>query len=281
VLRVDSPSRRVSAIAGLAVAASALTKASNLPLVAAAAAVVMLKAWRLAKAGKLRAAAPRLAMVGYCVALPIGAWFIWNRFTFGDFTGSATKIDLLGWTRKPLGEWWHHPLFTPHGAWTFGAELLASFWRGEGVWHGQRLASPAADLFYGLSSVLLTGLGVISLFPKLTNATEPQRQALWFAFWSFAASVASLAVLSIAFDFGKCVYPSQVYPYFTSGRLLSGALIPFLLLYVRGLDWAISRSLRRDWPLFVVLAGAVALITISEIVVNLPVFFSEYNWFHI
>jgi hypothetical protein len=122
-------------------------------------------------------------------------------------------------------------------------------------------------------------LGVASLLAR-TDATRPKRQALWFGFWSLAASIAFLAVLSLAFDFGNCLAPSREHPYFSAGRLASGALIPFLLLYVRGLDWGLSRA-RNDRPQLFVLVGIVLLMTISEIVVNSPAFYSQYNWFHL
>src|SRR5205823_602331 len=53
---------------------------------------------------------------------------------FGDFTGTASKAQLLGWTTKPFSDWWPHPIFTAPGMWTFASELFASFWRGEFMW---------------------------------------------------------------------------------------------------------------------------------------------------
>jgi hypothetical protein len=262
------------------VAATGLAKATNLPLLAVVAAAVLFKVWRLARAGKLRAARPALALFGLCAALPIVGWLAWNQCTSGDFTGTTAKIKLLGWTHKPLGDYWGHPIFEPDGLWTFWSELMASFWRGEFVWFGQRLASPPVDAFYWGSSAVLVGLALTGLLRKLAGAAGPQREALWFSFWSFAASVAFLALISIAFDFGKCYYPSREHPYFTSGRLLSGALIPFLLLYVYGLDRVLCR-MRSDWPQLLVLVGIVLLMTVSEIIVNRGAFSSQYNWFHL
>ena len=45
-------------------------------------------------------------------------WLAWCKHAFGDFSGTAAKIQFLGWTHKPFAEWWHHPIFTPHGFWT-------------------------------------------------------------------------------------------------------------------------------------------------------------------
>jgi hypothetical protein len=279
-LRTDLLGARLAVITGLTVAATGLVKATNLPLLAVVAAVVLFKVWRLARTGKLQAAWPVLALFGLCAALPIGGWLAWNRCTFGDFTGMTAKIELLGWTHKPLGDYWHHPIFTPGGLWTFWSELMASFWRGEFIWFGQRLASPPVDAFFWVSSTVLVGLALTGLLRKSASADGPQREALWLSFWSFAASVAFLALISIAFDFGKCPYPSREHPFFTSGRLLSGALIPFLLLYVYGLDRVLCR-MKSDWPRLLALAGIVLIMTVSEIILNRGAFSSQYNWFHL
>jgi Na+/proline symporter len=94
----------------------------------------------------------------------------------------------------------------------------------------------------------------------------------------FLAGVAFLALLSIQFDFGNCINPSRAHPYFTSGRLLSGALIPFAIVYVYGLFWA-CRRINTALPL-IVLGLIVVFVTTSEILVNRVVFSSEHNWFH-
>jgi hypothetical protein len=89
-----------------------------------------------------------------------------------------------------------------------------------------------------------------------------------------------MGLLSVGFDFGKCFYPSQARPYFTSGRLVSAALIPFLLLYVQGLDRALSWIKSERWR-FGVLAGIALFVTVSEIIVNRAAFASQYNLFHL
>src|SRR5205823_3145736 len=74
-----------------------------------------------------------------CAAIPVGTWMLWTKFHFGDLSGSTAKIGLLGWTRKPFGDWWQHPIFTPRGVWIFWSDLIASFWRGEVSWHSRPL----------------------------------------------------------------------------------------------------------------------------------------------
>jgi len=275
-LRTNAPSFLLGALTGLAVAATCLTKLSNLPLVAVALAVVGARSTaiilRTPRAGLIL-----LAALISCAAIPVGIWFLWAKFHFGDFTGSTAKIGLLGWTRKPFGDWWQHPIFTLRGVWIFWSDLIASFWRGEASWHGQPLRLRGADGFYAVSSLLGLAAAMAGL-RKQTGLSGFQRQAFGSAISIFLAGGAFLALLSIQFDFGNCINPSREHPYFTSGRLLSGALIPFAVVYVYGVSW-VCRQISPALPL-IALGLIVVLLTSSEILVNRVVFLSEHNWFH-
>ena len=88
-----------------------------------------------------------------------------------------------------------------------------------------------------------------------------------------------LAVLSMRYDFGTCVNPSREFPFFVSGRLIAGAILPFLLLYVCGLN-RILTNLGLASYLLVVVAVIVIAVTATEIFITIPVFASPYNWFH-
>jgi hypothetical protein len=220
-----------------------------------------------------------LAALTISTTVPIALWFAWNYHTFGDLTATGSKVEFLGWTRKPVSDWWTHPIFTLHGLEQFWPQLMASFWRGEFIWHGQRLGSAFTDAFYWLSSTLAIGLAIISLFPRLAKLTYLQRQSLWLALLSFAALVMFVALLSIAFDFGGCVYPSREHPYFTSGRLLSAAAVPFCLSYARALDW-VACQITRNWLQLIVLGGIVLIVSVSQVIINWPAFLSRYNFFH-
>jgi hypothetical protein len=279
-VRAEVPTSREGILAGLAVAATCLVKSANLPLLAVLAGTLLLSARRWARAGSLREAATPLAALLLCAFGPVFVWFGWNLVNFGDVTGNADKVRLFGWTYKPVIDWFSHPIFTPGGALTFWSELIASFWRGEFVWHGVRLASPAADAFYWLSSLLLLGVAITGLLSRPRRTDETQRRMLWFGFWSFATLAAFLAALSVVFDFGESLYPSRQHPFFTSGRLLGAALIPFALLYVFGLDEALRRS-RQERTRFAALIAIVLVATASEIVVNAAVFGGEYDWIHL
>jgi hypothetical protein len=274
-VRASRPGVGAAALTGLALAATALTKTTNLPLLAVAAAAFGVDALRRRSAGTLRTALPALAALVACAALPFGAWLLRNAIVLGDFTGSAAQAAAQDWTRKPIGAWWPHPLFTPSGFFLFWWEISVSLWRGELVWHAQRLAWRSADLLYWATTTLFLVAAALRLRPR-AHAPSPERAPLVLALACFVASLAFLALLSLSFDFGSCPYPSRAHPYFSSGRYLSGALIPFALLYVYGLDACLAR-VRGDGLRFALLAAILLFATASEIAVNRVAFASPYN----
>jgi hypothetical protein len=283
-LRAEVPDVRLGMATGAALAATYLAKASNLPLLGVSALVVLPTGWQLIKTAKRRAGLPALAALVLGAGLPMGGWMLWCQYHFGDLSGSAAKIQLLGWTYKSFSDWGHHPLFTPQGLWTFLSGLIATFWQGEFLWQRQPLSLPAINLIYAVASLGVIAMGTASLFParaSLRASLSPaQRQALWLAFGCLAAAVGFLAFLSIIYDFHNCFYPSREHPYFTSGRLMLGALIPFLLLFFQGIDWACGWfKNQRVRPL--ALGGIILFILVSEIMTNGRVFPNPYNWFHL
>ena len=279
LLQTDAPSIRLTTFTGLALAATLLAKMTNLPLFLVSIAVVLFKIWSFAKTGKLRASLPAITMLILIAGLIAGSWLAWTKYNFGDYTGASVKIKHLGWTPKPFGEWWHHPIFTPHGIWTFLSGLLATFWQGEFWWHRQPMALPIIDLIYVISSIGLVALALVNLLSRDKIIARSQRQALWLGFWSFFASVAFFGFFSIIYDFGDCPNPSRDHPYFTSGRLMLGVLIPFVLLFLYGLDCVISPT-KNKWTKPLVLAVMILSMLISEIVIDFPTFSNPYNWFH-
>jgi hypothetical protein len=247
LLQTELPSVPLPIWTGLALAATCLVKTANLPLLGVAMLAMIFKVGHLARTRRLTAAVGSLSALVLSTALPIALWFAWNYHALGDLTAAGSKIEfLVGWTRKPLSNWCPHPIFTLHGLNQFWPELMASFGRGEFIWHGQRLASAAADAFYWISSTLAIGLTAISLFSRHGKLSRHQREDLWLALLSFVVLVLFIALLSIGFDFGPCVCPSNEHPYFTSGRLLSTAAAPFFLFYSQALDCLFSR-IPRMW----------------------------------
>jgi Predicted membrane protein (DUF2142) len=285
-LRTNEPSLLLGAATGVAIASTYLTKLSNLPLIVTAVVVILAKLGVIVRR-RPRAGLIALAALLFCVAVPIGSWMVWLKLQFGDVTGSTAKIAFLDWTRKPFAEWWQHPIFKPQGFWVFWSDLIASFWRGEVEWHGKQFEWQIADRLYAISSLVFIAAAVLGLRKQFTLSAF-QRQAIAVAILTVAAGIAFLGLLSIQFDFGSCVNPSRRHPYFTSGRLLSGAIIPFALSYVYGISClyrlTISRFRQTRWidtasPL-VVLGAIVVFSQVSEIFINHPVFSSEHNWFH-
>ena len=277
-LRPEPPALWLGICTGLAVAATYLTKLANLPLLCVALVAIVATLLPIArqKPGGRLAAFTALVL---CAAIPIGAWMIWTKYNFGGVTGSTTKIAVLGWTRKPLADWWRHPVFRPRGLWVFWSDLLATFWRGEIKWLNEPLRSRIADGFYAISSLLLLCAALVGM-RRRAGLSAFQRHALAVAGLSFLASVVFFALLSIQFDFGSCINPSREHPYFASGRLISGALIPFALLYVYGLE-CLCRFFGARRLSLLVLTVIMAFVTTSEIIVNRVAFASEHNWFHL
>ena len=274
----DEPTISLGIATGLSIAAAYLTKLGNLPLIFVAVGAVLSWCITEARAGRLRGAMRALATMALCGATPIVAWLLWMKTHFGDFTGTTSKAQLLGWTTKQFSDWWSHPIFTAPGMWTFLSELIASFWRGEFMWHAHTIGFKGMDLFYVLSSLVFLLVAVISLWREHRKGTsEEQRRILWIAVACVIATIVFLAFLSLQFDFGTCINPSRERPYFFQGRLMLGALIPFATVYAYGL----SRLLWHEPGLLLGAVGAIAImITVSELLANRVAFTSSYNWFH-
>jgi hypothetical protein len=273
----ENLSPRPAVALGLALAATFLTKISNLPLLAVAGIFIALKIFRLAQNKNLRASVPSLAILFACAGLPMAAWMAWCKINFGDFTGSVLKIQFLGWTNKPFAGWFHHPIFTAHGFWYFVKGNFSTFWQGELLWQRKPLAIPAVDLIYVILSIGLPAFAIFSLI-RSRQFTAPQRAALWFGFACLASAFAFFALLSVKYDFHDCFYPSSALPFFVSGRLMLGMLIPFLLLFTSGLDCALRKF--SNAAKFVVLAVLLVFMLASEITIDWQIFPNAYNWFH-
>jgi drug/metabolite transporter (DMT)-like permease len=123
-------------------------------------------------------------------------------------------------------------------------------------------------------------VAVVGLLSRSTAVTGTQRRALWFGFLCVLAAMAFLGLRSIFYDFHGCFYTSGMHPNFTPGRLMLGALIPFLLLYLYGLDHVLCRVKNR-WIRPLVLAGMILFMLISETLIDRRLFPNAYNWFHL
>jgi len=266
------------ALAGLSVALAFLVKFSNIAVPALFALVVFMKIRKLLGEKRLREYVPKLVVLFLCAGIPVGVFFLRNYLVFGVLMQNNKFIKYLGWTPKPFGEMWNHPIFTLKGLSFFLAGLTKTFWRGEFVWHGERIAYAWTDILYVFTTLLFLLASLYALFLRKERGEE--RFVLLAGFFVLLISVLFLAFLSIHFDFGNCFYPTKESPYFLSGRLISGVIVPFLILYIYGIRMLFLKINRYCHPLFVVLL-LVILISVSEISLTLPMFKSEFNWFHL
>jgi hypothetical protein len=232
---------------------------------------------RRSTATSVRKARVVLTSVLAAGALP-SLWMLRNYLVMGDLTGGKAKTHDFGWTVKPLSQIFDHPLFSLRGAGYFMAELTRSFWRGEYVWHGVPMRSATADWFYLVSSVVLVATFVFNFVSPRREASSLQKLADAQALFLVAASILFLAVISLIFDFHDCQYPSRLLPYFVSGRIISGAMLPFALMYACGLELVLHRF--HKWvPPVAVLACLLLFITASEWRVRRVALSSPYNFF--
>jgi hypothetical protein len=276
-IRADIPNMRQGILAGLAVAATVLVKTSNIVLAVVILLMLLFKVYKLVKTRKLVSSLKSIGLLLLCIFVPLFAWYSWNFFNSGDWTGSESKIQLMGWTHKSLLLCFSHPIFTLNGLRIFWTLLINSFWHGEITWHGIQMGIPVTIYFYWISSLILVVWSLINMRHR-TNTL--QQNMTWLAFGSFISLVLFMVMISVSFDFGNCFYPSNFYPFFVSGRLITAAMIPFLLLYVQGLNSAFSWIKNENYRI-IVLIIIVLFITTTETIFRWNVFYSDYNFFHL
>ncbi len=217
------------------------------------------------------------AALAASAALPI-LWMLRNHAVIGDLTGSRAKIESLGWTMKPLRSILDHPIFSFDGLAYFLSHLGRTFWRGEYVWHLQPMRWEVADWFYLISSGVLIIVSAVHFFRKPDANSSTGRWAECQALLLVLASSLFMAAISLPFDFHNCFYPSQQRPFFVSGRIISGALLPFVLIYVSGIELLLAPIRKWVHPV-VILACLMLFITITEFQIRRAVFSSPSNFF--
>jgi hypothetical protein len=298
--RSAKPSLGLGISLGLLICATFLVKLTNiaLPIV-----FLLACAWRVAVAFRERipcTAWKIISIPALTAALPLLLWIFRNYAFFGDLTGNAAKLRMLGWSWKSPAEMFDHPLFTTEGFWTFWSVLINSLWRGQIFWHGTLLHSLWADWVYSLSSTVFILAALASavwhcVF-KYSRIRHPLPQTPFgeadrpvcpcpceteiAIILSVLVSILCMMWLSLAFDFGDLNAPTRAYPYLSSGRLIVGALVPLFVLYVQGLYSLLPRG-HRDALCLAALFLLCVGITISDIMVNSPVFGSWFNLWHL
>jgi hypothetical protein len=278
------PSALLSAGAGLVAASTILVKFSNAPVLAALAIIVAAKSYQMIRLKEpVLRFVPQLTLLA-CVTLPIAAYCGRNYYYFGEWTATRSKTSWLGWTPKTFSSWFDHPIFTPVGMYTYWTDLVARFWGGELTWHAVPLSNRPLTVFYVVTTTafLVSSLAYFIMPSKIRTKFNPSLTTI--AFSTSAAtvvlSVLLLVWLSISYNFERGTYPSTSYPYFTSGRLIYGMLAPFCALYVEGLYFLLKKYADEKYGLRLIFI-ACALMQFSEMMLFLPVFQSNFNWFHL
>lgn len=277
-LHRERPSVLLGATTGLAFAAAYLAKVTNFPLLIVTLGVLSLKAFQNVRERKWPAVAPAfMAFLGCAVPL-IGCWMLWSKLHFGDLTGSKLNTQFFALTIKPFADWWHHPIFSPSGIWTYLSGQMTTFWQGQFMWHYQFLMLPGTDIFY---TALSLGLFAAAL-TRLSSRSNPdafQRHALWLSMVCFMILLLFFAILSVIYDFSGCPDPTPAHPYFREGRLMIGALVPFMLIMAYGLDRVLNGL--KTTTKFITLSTLIAIMFAVEIGTDWPAFSNPYNWFHL
>ena len=257
---------------------SFLTDISNFVLFGVLAMVLLILATRAIKGPSFAKELVAVAGAGAVAALLPLLWMARNRAVLGDLTGSKAKTAYLGWTIKPWHEMLQHPILSWHGASRFIGDLIPYYWRGELIWHTTSMRSNMADGFYlGSTFLMLVGFALY-LWRDRRTQDQQVRLSNYFSAGLVVASVLFLAALSIPFDFHQCFYPSRAYPYFVSGRIISGTILPFALIYLSGLEY-LGRPIRTYvHPIFLVLAICISVVCV-EISIRSVVFHSQFNFF--
>ena len=267
------------ALTGIAISAALLTKLTNVPLLLILLIFLILITKKYYSIGKLKRHYIHLLVLLTVSVLPFVLWLGWNYYILGDFTGTADKITSLHWQNKSFWDWFDHPMFSFEGLWYFLSETLKTFWRGEFVWGLQRIASDEADWFYVISSFVFIIISLMVLISKIKKNLLQNYLPNLINFIMILLFVGIFVVLSIKYDFVNCWYPSREYPFFTSGRLISGIMVPFLIVYVNGLEILLTKLKIKTSPLTIICIIS-ALIIISEVAISTMVFKSSFNLFH-
>lgn len=283
------PTFALSVATGLIVALTFLVKFSNIATPLVFGIVLLLKARCWAREQQWGEFTRTLPVICFAALVPVGLWLGRTFMHLGNLTGMDSNIETVRYGVRPLGQYIHHKIFTLDGFWYFWDQTIKSLWRGEFAWGLEQLNMASADTFYIASSTFLlvsaAAFGVRgwrgrrtagSSAPPRTNA-ETITPFLWA---SFVLSMLFLAATSVSLDFSDSYYPNETHPYFVSGRLISGALVPFLSLYILGASYWLRPRFREGGTIVFLAATAVVMLA-SEVVINRDVFQSVFNWFHL
>ena len=277
-LRKEDGGERELFAAGFLAGIAFLTELSSVVLFGALLVVALFKSKRAEKLGSSERQQTMLALsLVAAAALPL-VWLVRNRLVMGDLTGTQAKMFCLGWVAKPWREILQHPIFSFSGMRYFVGELTGSYWRGEIIWAGQALRNSTAEIFYFYSTIVLLSVFLVHFAIRKKKHNPAQRWSEYLAVYLLTASVLFMAFVSLLFDYQECVYPSRAHPYFVSGRIIVGTLLPFLLMYLSGFE-LLLRPIRKYIHPIVPLLLICASIACVEATLMLTVFHSQFNFY--
>jgi len=266
--------------AGSMVAATVLVKLTNLPVIIIYFSIILLLLMKYNSSKQIMRKIPNLCALLLSFAIPIMIWSAFNYYKFGDFTGTTYKINLLGWHRKQFQDFFNHPIFTPFGSIYFLSNLIISFWQGEIVWHADKIRSASLVIFYVFSSIIFYFSCVYYVFSKDVYTSSVKRVFYYIIICIPLLFAMYMALLSLSFDFGNCYYPSKDYPYITSGRLVIGSLVPFLIIYIKGIEYLISTIHNKYASIIIMIIMMYIGYSGVMLPYNVGVFESPFNLFH-
>jgi hypothetical protein len=262
---------------GVLVGLGFLTEVSNV-LFFGLLAVVLYSRYRRARARsdskrelKAIAASGAIAML-----FPI-LWMAHNVMVTGDMTAAWAKTGYLGWTLKPWREIWQHPIFSASGFQYFFNVLTETFWRGEIWWRGDKMRWSVADGLYRISSILFLVIFAVKLFKK-GRSERLQRINGYLSLYLILAAYLFMGAISLPYDFHDCVNPSRAHPFFVSGRIIIGVLLPFAIMYLSGFETLFEPIRRYVHPLIPFAVFAI-FVTVTELIVRGDIFHSAFNFF--
>jgi hypothetical protein len=270
----DRPGVALSVAAGAVAALAVLVKLSNGAALVTVAVVIVL---RLRRDGHPRQVISVAWPLLLSALLPLFVWGMRNRLLLGDWTGTGAKLAVRGMSVKPLLLVGDHPLFTSSGLVDFLRSLCVSLFSGDMSWHGQAVHFRPMEEFFLVTSLLLPAAGLVAAFRR-GGQQNRLRLAAGMSATYVLASIAELAFLSLFIDFGPSMYPSRRFPFYAFGRLATGALVPFFVLYAMG-----TLALFGRWPrLFTAVIGVeIGMMVLGQWTFLAPTISSQYNWFHL
>jgi hypothetical protein len=263
---------------GLMVSACLLVKLTNVAVYLVLAVVIVMKLIEAQRNGEFWKRFPSLFLLSLFAIAPVACWMSYNRFAIGDWTGTSEKVQHLGWTPKPWASMLDHPLFTFTGQKVYWTRLCTSFYAGDMNWHGQPwMTFYPLNVFAWLSFAILL-IGIFAYLSKARQALVQDLRLVGIAsVLLMTGSIGFLWFLSLRFDFGTCIYPSRDYPYFNSGRLTYGILVPFLAYYAYGV-MTLARS--NQYVTGILLAASVVILIPAQVILFQQTVISQSNWLH-